>query len=136
MTPYYETKLGKLYHGDCLEIMPKLEQVDLVLTDPPYGINWIPRTNHREQIWIDDKQFDPRPFLPIGKQHCFWGGNYFAHLLPPTQGWATWVKRPIHAGVEFKGNIRNNRTCVDGLRQKPIHVSRLGWRETSGRSCK
>ena len=39
MTPYYETELGKLYHGDCLEIMPHLEPVDLVLTDPPYGIN-------------------------------------------------------------------------------------------------
>ena len=37
MTPYFETKLGKLYHGDCLEIMPELEPVDLVLTSPPYG---------------------------------------------------------------------------------------------------
>ena len=37
MKPYYETPLGKLYHGDCLEIMPELEPVDLVLTDPPYG---------------------------------------------------------------------------------------------------
>jgi len=37
--PYYETELGKLYHGDCLEIMPELEPVDLVLTDPPYGHN-------------------------------------------------------------------------------------------------
>ena len=36
MTPYYQTELGKLYHGDCLEIMPMLEPVDLVLTDPPY----------------------------------------------------------------------------------------------------
>ena len=36
MKPYYETELGKLYHGDCLEIMPELEPVDLVLTDPPY----------------------------------------------------------------------------------------------------
>jgi len=35
--PYYETELGKLYHGDCLEILPQLtEKVDLVLTDPPY----------------------------------------------------------------------------------------------------
>ena len=37
MKPYYETELGKLYHGDCLQIMPELEPVDLVLTDPPYG---------------------------------------------------------------------------------------------------
>jgi len=35
--PYYETKLGKLYHGDCLGIMAGLGSVDLVLTDPPYG---------------------------------------------------------------------------------------------------
>ena len=38
MKVYYETELGKLYHGDCLEIMPHLEPVDLVLTDPPYNV--------------------------------------------------------------------------------------------------
>jgi len=37
--PYYETGLGKLYHGDCLEIMPEIEQVELVLADPPYGVD-------------------------------------------------------------------------------------------------
>jgi len=36
MMPYYETSLGRLYHGDCLEILPEIEPVDLVLTDPPY----------------------------------------------------------------------------------------------------
>ncbi len=36
MVPYFETKLGKLFHGDCLTIMPELEQVDLVITSPPY----------------------------------------------------------------------------------------------------
>jgi len=36
--PYYETELGKLYHGDCLEIMPELEpSIDMVLADLPYG---------------------------------------------------------------------------------------------------
>jgi len=33
---YYRTDLGVLYHGDCLEIMPMLEPVDLVVTSPPY----------------------------------------------------------------------------------------------------
>lgn len=27
-----------LYHGDCLEILPTLDKVDAVVTDPPYGI--------------------------------------------------------------------------------------------------
>ena len=40
MKPYYETELGKLYHGDCLEIMPQLGPVDLVLTDPPYNSSY------------------------------------------------------------------------------------------------
>ena len=35
--PYFETENGVLYHGDCLNIIPELEPVDLVLTDPPYG---------------------------------------------------------------------------------------------------
>jgi len=40
MKPYYEdTKSGiVIYHGDCREILPTLPKVDLVLTDPPYGV--------------------------------------------------------------------------------------------------
>ena len=38
MEPYYDHGGIKIYHGDCREIMPQLERVDLVLTDPPYGI--------------------------------------------------------------------------------------------------
>jgi len=29
-----------LYHGDCLEILPTLDKVDAVVTDPPYGIGF------------------------------------------------------------------------------------------------
>ena len=36
--PYYESNLGKLYHGSCLDIMPELEQVDLTITSPPYNM--------------------------------------------------------------------------------------------------
>ena len=37
--PYYETEYTTLYHGDCLDVLPRLEKVDLILTDPPYEIN-------------------------------------------------------------------------------------------------
>jgi site-specific DNA-methyltransferase (adenine-specific) len=46
--PYYETDLGRLYHGDCLEILPHLEPVDLVLTDPPYGVSLGDHADSRE----------------------------------------------------------------------------------------
>lgn len=36
--PYYDEDGITIYHGDCREILPHLPKVDLVLTDPPYGI--------------------------------------------------------------------------------------------------
>ena len=41
MKPYYQDNAVTIYHGDCREILPQLEPVDLVLTDPPYGIELI-----------------------------------------------------------------------------------------------
>ena len=41
MTPYYEHNGITIYHGDCREILPTLAPVDLVLTDPPYGIRYV-----------------------------------------------------------------------------------------------
>lgn len=33
---------GKIYNEDCMETMARMDEneVDLVLTDPPYGNNW------------------------------------------------------------------------------------------------
>jgi site-specific DNA-methyltransferase (adenine-specific) len=40
--PYYVSEDGRItiYHGDCREILPLLDPVDLVLTDPPYGVGF------------------------------------------------------------------------------------------------
>ena len=35
--PYYDHAGITIYRGDCRDILPHLEPVDLVLTDPPYG---------------------------------------------------------------------------------------------------
>lgn len=37
MKPYYEEANITIYHGDCLEIMPQLEPVDAIVTDPPFS---------------------------------------------------------------------------------------------------
>ena len=38
--PYFETENGKLYHGDCLEIMKDIpdKSIDMILCDLPYGV--------------------------------------------------------------------------------------------------
>jgi len=37
MKPYYKDNMVTIYHGDCKEVLPTLEPVDLVLTDIPYS---------------------------------------------------------------------------------------------------
>jgi site-specific DNA-methyltransferase (adenine-specific) len=34
--PYYEDDACAIYHGDCRDVLPTLERVALVLTDPPF----------------------------------------------------------------------------------------------------
>ena len=107
MKPYFESELGKLYHGDCLDVMPQLESVDLVLTDPPYGINWKCDYSSRikkspkaqggnscrsyKQIHGDDKPFDPNPFFAI-KNQIFWGAPCFSKRLG-NGSFLIWYKR-------------------------------------------
>ena len=52
LKPYYDDGNGiVIYHGDCREILPHLEPVDLVLTDPPYGVELGSKANNgRERI--------------------------------------------------------------------------------------
>jgi DNA modification methylase len=37
MKPYYDRDGIVIYHGDCLDVLPQLEAVDHVITDPPYS---------------------------------------------------------------------------------------------------
>lgn len=43
MKPYYQDSAVTIYHGDCREI--HIGAVDLVVTDPPYGMGFV--SNHR-----------------------------------------------------------------------------------------
>ncbi|MBA3833678.1 MAG: site-specific DNA-methyltransferase [Chthoniobacterales bacterium] len=46
LTPYYQDALCTIYHGDCNDVLPKLKKIDLVIADPPYGVQY--RSNHRQ----------------------------------------------------------------------------------------
>ena len=39
--PYYQDDAVTIYHADCRDILPHLPKVDLVLTDPPYGMDFV-----------------------------------------------------------------------------------------------
>lgn len=38
MTPYYDEDGITIYHGDCLDVLPELSNIDLVVTSPPYNL--------------------------------------------------------------------------------------------------
>ncbi len=47
MTPYFESDGITIYHGDCEEVLPTLEPLDLVVTSPPYNMGLVPGGNGR-----------------------------------------------------------------------------------------
>ena len=90
-----------LYLGDCRDILPTLPKVDLVLTDPPYGISLNTdysklqgSTKTFKPIHGDDKDFDPSIYLSLGVPCAFFGADHFHHSLPAGGTWHIWDKRP------------------------------------------
>ena len=96
--------INKITHGDCLEIMKQLPDkcIDLLLTDPPYGISCDGGTyglgvKPKETVkksWdskIPEKIYFDEMFR-VSKNQIIFGGNYFTKYLPPTKAWIIWDK--------------------------------------------
>lgn len=60
--PYYDDGTVQLYLGDCRDILPALprDSIDLIVTDPPYGMRWQSRRRVTEKAPIvgDDGTLD------------------------------------------------------------------------------
>ena len=99
---YYQHTGITIYRGDCREILPQLRPMDLVLTDPPYGINAARNRNSQKWGWTDfevngwDAERAPvdliRLVVAASRHAIVWGGNYFTDTLPPTDKWLIWDK--------------------------------------------
>lgn len=88
-----------LFLGDCREILPHLPKVDLVLTDPPYGIGIASnpvRQRHEKLDWDADPPSSGtiNDCIAHGKTAIVWGGNYFG--LPAAQCFLVWDKIQPH----------------------------------------
>lgn len=86
-----------LYCGDCYELLEEIGTVDVVATDPPYGIGfagqptkWQRRAGHEPQSWDDRPAHRVPEIAALGRLQAIWGGNYYE--LPPSRGWLSWFK--------------------------------------------
>lgn len=95
-----------LYLGDCMDILPTLDKVDAVITDPPYGIadDYLKPNAKGEWAALYSKKIDWDSFAPdeavsiaisLSNKAIIWGGNYFK--LPPQRGWLIWDKMQSHS---------------------------------------
>src|SRR3990172_10837083 len=136
--PYYADDAVAIVHGDCREILPLIpdKSIDLVLTDPPYGIgeahgknlsrgNWAAPKNYGISEW-DDKPVDQSLIdlmITKGNNSIIFGGNYYD--LPPTPCWVVWDKENGDsdfadcelAWASFKSAVRIFRFRWQGMLQ-------------------
>ena len=103
-------ELNKIYCGDCLGIMKKIDDksIDLVLTDPPYGIGSsnvkrggkrsgrsLAKSRYYEFADWDNNKPSKEIFneiFRISKNQIIFGGEHLSHLLPQSRGWIFWDK--------------------------------------------
>lgn len=76
------------------------QNVDCVLTDPPYGISYkSPSGSGNTQrgdykvIEGDSEDFNPSILFEYSKNIITWGANYYANKLDNSAGWIVWDKR-------------------------------------------
>ena len=107
MTPYYEHAGIMIYHGTALTVLDlweglRAQSFDLLLTDPPYGIDAVKRgtigtskkgivKDYGASKW-DERTADEA--ICMARRFCRWhivfGGNYYD--LPPSRCWLVWDK--------------------------------------------
>jgi site-specific DNA-methyltransferase (adenine-specific) len=137
--------------GDCLEVMKTIpdKSVDLILTDPPYGLdkklssgggkhkNSKFRLLYEGQGW--DKVISQEYFsemFRVSKNQIIFGANYYS--LPPTRGIICWDKKqmlPTFSRWEYAWTsfdlpalmyeIRNGEDSRSHPTQKPEKLMRL-----------
>ena len=108
MTPFYEQDGITIYHGRAEVVLPTLSPVDLLATDPPYGIGADSRQRNRankqhgaaaaasKDYGVSDWDSTAPPqwmlLQAVGKasHSIIWGGNNFG--LPGSTCWLVWDK--------------------------------------------
>lgn len=99
MKPYYKNSKVTIYNGNSLELLPEIENIASIITDPPYGLNkkmsggtWGVKYGHGDMIeWdylLEAEHIEL--LLKTGNEQIIWGANHYA--MPPSRCWIVWVK--------------------------------------------
>lgn len=130
MRPYYQDDFVTLYHGDCREIIPSLDRVDLVITDPPYGMNF--RSNFRAQkheaIKNDDRL--PLDLIELSIAHAKRAAYVFCRWdnfvdMPKPKSVIAWIKNNWSMGDLKHEHGRQWEACCFYPREDHEFIKRI-----------
>lgn len=120
-----EQYINKIINADCMDILKQLPDkcIDLVLTDPPYGIGmdggnvgYKGFNNFKQKNW-DDKIPSENVFSEIfrvSKNQIIWGGNYFGFKSRCFLVWdkAEGFYNRSYAEAELAYTSYDKNTCI------------------------
>lgn len=106
----------ELYLGDCLEVMPLIGEVDAVVTDPPYGMNF--QSNHRKE---KHKKINNDNSIYLLQWACNLNISHSKYIfcrweniadIPKPKSCITWVKNNHSMGDLEHEHGRQTEICV------------------------
>ena len=96
-------EINKIHQGDCLNLMKDIpdKSIDLVLTDPPYGIDYQgcdrPKETNYNKIINDNNEINYKQMFNeltrLAKTIIVFGANNFCQDIPFNGRWLCWDKR-------------------------------------------
>lgn len=128
--PYYSENGITIYHGDSQEILPTIPQADLMITDPPYGMDFQSnyRTKKHKRIANDDTLPLDLIWLAIAKARaaayvfCRWD-NIAA--MPKPKSVLAWVKNNWSMGDLEHEHGRQWEACCFYAKENHEFVKRI-----------
>jgi DNA modification methylase len=154
-----ETQLGDIWQlgqhriicADCTDkqkIVRLVEKghIELLLTDPPYGINIVNSSNvgitaelgfgkvgakdlvparNYKQIEGDNIDFEPESILGYGEIQIIFGANHFANKLPNNSHWIGWDKK-AEIGAD-NNNFSDIELAWTNVQRKSCRLYRYLW---------
>jgi DNA modification methylase len=106
MKPYYSHAGIAIYHGDCREVLPELDPVDLILTDPPYGVDYDGGTVKREKLAGDKNPLLYAPVLKLLQAKCKFDAALYIFYA---DGDAAVLAAVLAAGFEVRNTLIWNK---------------------------
>lgn len=93
--PYYQDDFVTLYHGNAVELLPRID-ADVMVTDPPYGINFQSHMPGHLQFTkiLNDNNLEMMKFaLSYQMPRVIFGADNASKYVPAEAVWFVWDKR-------------------------------------------